>query len=525
MACEKCGKVHEDVIVPAGVPTHYWRRGLWSIVQPATRDLVNLVTNPSFEFDLLDWDVGPGTQYQITDDDAWRGVYSMILEPLIGGSMYSVSTDNLPAAAGEYTCASMMVKGCAGDRLQLDLGAEVLSPAVALQVQAGQTVAIATGEWQKIRTCMYNGLGGAVMSQLRLMVTPHRASCAVTLVDAVSVVSYPTAEDVDYFDGDQPGAVWDGDPNASMSRAPVGERRFGFAVDLNALGFELIGDEGWGMPPVEPVVISYARRPGAHYQGTHVLPRTIRLIGMVEGESCAVHGVREALVKAVGLWDIADCGQEFYLRYQHVNGCGVAEGQVLEIPVSYAGGLEGVRRDLYRQRIDLELVAHEYPLWRSMGDSCQFLQPGLNQVINSGSATAAVKIEFRGPGVIRSVKNNSTSSNLSLVHVDGGVVTPGIEAAFIGARVIFDSRPGNVSLQRWPGPTEILGAIDYTKSRPARWRLRPGANEIEVDMDDGELIICWRETHLSADGVAASLNQLLRNCGKREKGKGGRRVL
>ena len=503
MACELCGKVHEDVVVPGGMPNHYWQRGLWSIVKLADQDLVNLIVNPSFEFDFQDWTGDLATNVQITDADSWRGVYSMILSPSIAGSVYGVSTNNLPAAANEYTWASVWVKGCPGDRITLDLAAEVLSPAAALSVQAGHTEAIATGQWQQVTTRMWNGLGGVTMSQLLIKVYPKRASCAETLIDAVSVVSYDGL--VDYFDGDQPGAVWDGEPNKSMSRVPVGERRFGEEIDLNECGFNLFADAGWGMPPVEPVVISYARRPGAHYQNTHILPRTIRLTGMVEaataGDGCDVHAVREKLIDAVALWDIEDCGQEFYLRYRWVNACGVAVGEPLEIPVSYAGGLEASRRDLYRQRIDLELVANEYPLWRSMGDTCQFLQPGENVVMNNGSASATVSMEFRGPGAIRSVTNASTSSNLSLVNVAGGVATPGIEAVAIGDRILFDSQAGNVSLRRMPAATQILGAIDYTQSRPARWRLRPGANTITADFDPGELILCWRETHLSADAV------------------------
>ena len=503
MACELCGEVHEDVIVPGRMPNHYWQRGLWSIVQPVDQDLVNLITNPSFEYDFADWTGDLATTLQITDADSWRGVYSMIMTPSFAGSVYGVSTNNLPTAANEATWASVWVKGCAGDRITLDLLPEVISPAATLSVQAGHTEAIATGAWQQVATRMYNGLGGVTMSQLQIKVYPSGASCAETLIDAVSVVSYDGL--VDYFDGDQAGALWDGAANKSMSRVPVGERRFGESVDLNALGFNLFADAGWGMPPVEPVVISYARRPGAHYQNTHILPRTIRLTGMVEaataGDGCDVHAVREALVNVVGLWDIEDCGQEFYLRYQWVNACGVAQGQPLEIPVSYAGGLEGTRRDLYRQRVDLELVANEYPLWRALGDTCQFLQPDENVVMNNGSASAAVTVQYRGAGVLRSLVNASTSSNLSLVNTDvASVVAPGLTVAAFES-VIFDSQAGNVSLRRIPAATEILGAIDYTVSRPARWRVRPGANRITADFDEGELIICWRETHLSADAV------------------------
>ncbi|MBV7326774.1 hypothetical protein KFU94_00650 [Chloroflexi bacterium TSY] len=132
-----------------------------------------------------------------------------------------------------------------------------------------------------------------------------------------------------------------------------------------------------------------------------------------------------------------------------------------------------------------------------MGDRCQVLQNGTNLVNYGGSAAAPVVMEIQGPSVIERLEN----------VMNGSVIQFGTDAV-VGLGVPadeylrFTSQPGEVSVLRYAatGQQSVLHEVNYRVSRPARWRLSPGENEVVV-RGGFPVTLCWRETHLSADAV------------------------
>ncbi|MBV7326773.1 hypothetical protein KFU94_00645 [Chloroflexi bacterium TSY] len=335
--------------VPQIGASYYWDRCLWWVVKPVQRSITNLLINPSFERGVDGWvGMNANTNLSLSQDESFRGLQSLCVQSDTE-DLYGVRYDILVLAGRTY-CATFWVKGCAGDALFASFASQVTAGILLPQIQEGSVRLELTGDWQEVQLCLVNGTTGDLAATLSISTT-RVGHCDLFYLDAVAMVD--NDEPVSYFDGDQHGATWNGVPHASPSTAAAGQRQEGTPVNLQECGLNPIGDGGWGMPPVEPVVLSFARRPGALYQRSHVRPRPISIRGTVEGCPCAVHQVRQKLVELVGLWDVADCEEEFLLRYQWTNDCGDSIGEPLEIPVTYVSGLEEARSDLQRQIIEL----------------------------------------------------------------------------------------------------------------------------------------------------------------------------
>lgn len=170
--------------------------------------LANLCSNPSFEVSADGWAALDGSTVTQTGVTAWSGRYCGLVttDGLASGEGVLGPAAQFPAASP----VSVQLR-LAGESGLLDVLA-VKNPGGILL--AAQQVQLAN-DWQDIT---FEGLAVNANDSLYIAIQTAGAQDLVFYVDAVM---YEPAAALDpYFDGDYPGAAWDGTPGLSASQLP-----------------------------------------------------------------------------------------------------------------------------------------------------------------------------------------------------------------------------------------------------------------------------------------------------------------
>ncbi len=156
---------------------------------------------------------------------------------------------------------------------------------------------------------------------------------------------------------------WLGIPHRSISERTECTRDGGELVSLSSLGFEILEHTGHGAPPVRDIFFDYANRPGGEYQKTVVDTNVLTLSGYIcertlKELECAIFDLQDKIFP-----DISVCGRGglMLLVYVHetCENRDCDPERYLAYCVSYIQGFEGVRNNLYQQRIALQFRAHQ----------------------------------------------------------------------------------------------------------------------------------------------------------------------
>ena len=511
MACSNCGKEN---------PLDIWqfqsdegdyasfgdRGGGWAIIRPAVFGLINEVTNPSFETGTTGWTVISGT-LSATNTTSFSGAYSMKMSDA-GGGQVGAYYAALTIASDGSLCAAYRLKTCAGSTVSSMIG---YSPGPGITEYETVDVIAIDGEWHEYTVCIRNITGVTSAAFLNIVVIPGPDCAAPTEAWLDAVIITKTTAPRTYFDGNTFGASWQGVPDSSKSLIPALNRYYGEVVFLGDLGLTLLGDDGSGMPPVERTVEAYARRPGGAQTGVHWGSRVLRLTFGVEG--CSWQEVtykRKRLQDLMAIDPMARCnGNELMLRRYCVDSCGEPDlSKYYELPVNYNSGLQYTRTGIFREKIILELVADQNPLFREPIPNCFAIAPNTFVTIyNPNSVSVPVEITFRNTGSVVIDQITQVTS--------GAVIKFKAESPNTGAPMPFNATwkfsnlPGEFGVTQQVGgvATDITSKLSLSGSNPGSFFVTPGYSVIYADLSsavNAQVTLCFNKLYLSSDYVCGN---------------------
>ncbi len=195
------------------------------------------------------------------------------------------------------------------------------------------------------------------------------------------------------------GYKWLGGPHRSISHRSDCTRDGGELASLASLGFEILEHTGHGAPPVRDIFYDYTNRPGGKHQKTVVDTNVLTLVGYICEKSlkeleCEIFGIQSVVFP-----DLSSCNRGMLLVYVH-ESCDKADcdpERYLAYCVTYIGGLEGLRNNLFQQRLALQFRAHDPFPFEWPGQTAHALE---FDTITSGAAVVKVGLdEIRSYGI------------------------------------------------------------------------------------------------------------------------------
>lgn len=507
----QCSTGINQRLVPLEAEPYYWRdgevNGFYSIVKSLGIDVVNRVSNPSAEINLDGWSSDGGSTLTRTSDEPYDGTFGIQIDAPAPGAAMDITFAALQVASpflqidvpvGETYYSLIAVRACAGDTVTTFMTLDGI--AAGLSWAATPVEWVSDGNWRLVQMSLTNT--GALPVPVRIVVQIDNFSdCDVAYVDTAQITSVDIGT---FFNGDDTFAVWDGAAHASTSTLQATQRAGGQIINLAEYNFDVIGDDGFGMPPVNLLTTPYARSAGAQYQRMQVLPRVLTITGRIEDcDPRQIHARRHELIRDIGLWDLTECGQEMALIYQYTDECGEPVGEAMRIEAEYNAGLGGTRTDITAETIVMQFVANRNPYWQSPSRTGVVLAQGDNDVEYEGTAPAFPIFRVRadpGPAILNDIINNANGAQLSFLGA--GLFIPA------GQYVLVNTQPGQVSvtlIDEATGNEFDQGQfIDYTISQPARLRLSPNGAQINSITMNGALAnaetsMYWYNSWLSVD--------------------------
>jgi hypothetical protein len=328
--------------------------------------------------------------------------------------------------------------------------------------------------WQRI-TVIIN-LGGVVETDLDLRVLTYEAQAQVFYVDGFQIENkgYSTT----YVDGDMeiefpphegyPFVYWVGQRHASDSirsdRFRLGGRWRDLSQGLNT-NLWPIDVSGYGLPPVQLGVQSYAGQEIANVQNIRALPRSVALnfyavrSPELRTKGCpdsleALHDARRTLVEAVKP-DAKGAMQSFMLRYN--------EGDVpMDLEAYYEGGMEwdGDIRNPYENNFSIRLFCPD-PYWRADSQDCVELEANATPAIDHAYLIAKEDGEWEGFGSanfpIRVIKVHPNGD----IYIGGDFTNIGAVAANHVARYDGENWNALASNPAWVGTGTTVNDITF----------------------------------------------------------------
>lgn len=502
--------------VPEGIGEHYWHdagaKGNWSIIKPYGYSATNAAVNPSVETNANRW-FAINTSTVIRNNtaaihgDYGLNVFTTAANQGVGYEMFPQFSFNTVY----WACVSIDGDAGAIATLTFEYGEGVFRFA---------TPATITLPGYPVRICARFGPvptdAGPILPTLPVSVRFDRAG--EYYVDGLVLTT--TDEPItSYFDGDSPGASWQGTPHASASSIDAFSRVFGERVNFNEIGFNITGNMGFGLTPRQLITTSYARLNGAHYQRSKDLPRVVSLTGTFEGPSPAdMHEARQALIDTM-IWRFKNqCTQELLLCYSLVDDCGNQISEELQIPVEYQAGLEGLWGTLDRERATLTFVANTEQSFASSFDSSVDLSINGTTIIDYEGTDDAWPEIYIYPGAgglnLTAIHNDTTGHSVYFgTSAVGG--NPNALPLVFGQYAILRTNPAQrISLDLYdytaggsPVVTRIMHYIRYQLSQVGLLRLVPGENQFRAPASlvssGARVFLRYRNRYLSVDHLCA----------------------
>lgn len=338
-----------DFIDLPEVPTGYPLPPYFGLVVPIGEDRENLITNPSFELDLINWAQGGGAASSRTTTEQYVGAYSMQVNTSGASSMVYGGATPLSLTSGANYAASMRffcpIGGLPYDFYVATTGLVRLS---GIKFRS-------TGFWQWI-TFIYNE-ASTTSRDLIIATDGIMAQGKTFYVDAVQFEltsagkRYPTT----YIDGDQFGLTpnefplpyyWTGTPHASSSIRSGLTRSGGQVVNLKDMGLILAVVTGLGLVTPQHATLPLGQLDGEIYQRTRKQSRIFSLAGRVTQRSAILLDQSFSSLSSILDIDASPRQEPFIMKYTPLDEQEVQIGPELDIIATYEGGLEGQRNNL-----------------------------------------------------------------------------------------------------------------------------------------------------------------------------------
>lgn len=315
---------------------------LWSIIVPEAG--TNYCLNPSAE---TTGNYSAHNSATVTLDTTYArfGNYAYKIVP--GGTSRGLNAtlSSLPNAAAYVTFYAV------GASLAALAGTITVSLDSGSNYNTASVIGGATGGWVRYGVSIAQAQANASTSCI------IRNSANETFyLDGIQVesASYYTT----YIDGDQ-GTLyrWSGLRHGSTSTRDAQDRLGGRERDLSDYGVYIEGHPGLGAPPVVNNLVGQSLQPGAAFQSTKILPRTVTLKTSLPGTSLAnLHSVRKSLIDLVKSSRVRG-NQPFVLGYS-----GALSTKKVYAAFRYDGGLEFGERRGFLEEPPLRCVAVD-PFW------------------------------------------------------------------------------------------------------------------------------------------------------------------
>lgn len=312
----------------------------WKIWVPTAA--TNIVFNPSAEQNNTNIASFGGSSITYDTTQARYGDYSLKIVP--GGTNRGASWTT-QAAANAIHYATFYVAGTISGTLQVTTNA-------GSNYNAAAIIGGSTGGWVR-----YGAQIPAAQANGSALMSIRNTANETWYVDAVQLEqsSYYTT----YIDGDRrynTGGLrglynWTGHRNASTSTRDAQERGGGIEYDLlDNYGLDVIQYTGAGLAPVINNTQGLALLPGAAFQSTKTLPRTVALTASLVSPTLAgLHSLRKALIDLIKPDGVrgaqpfvlgytgSNSGKPVYCQFRYADGLGLGvlgQGETfLELPV------------------------------------------------------------------------------------------------------------------------------------------------------------------------------------------------
>lgn len=318
----------------------------WSIITPAER--TNLISNPSVEFNLAGW--GTTSVDAVIGRAAGRGAFGAYGIAISGVAGRSVKVND----------------GLAGSAIALPAFQQYAPYTLSAYVRATGSVALVAGD-SALGTTMHSMAAGSSDSWMRLTTTLYPmtsvvyprvvawsgANAGTIFADGFQLEAGTVA--TTYFDGDQPGCRWLGQPHGAQSYRSGTTRSGGAVRRFYDIGLLIDESPGIGAPPAQMVARSNVLLAGAEFLRQRATERTFTLRGVVEGDSWAgLHRSRRRLIEALRIENTA-LQQPATLLYSGAGG-------TLRIDAVWDGGLEFGEPEGFAEQVEVRFNAQQ-PYW------------------------------------------------------------------------------------------------------------------------------------------------------------------
>lgn len=250
----------------------------------------NYCVNPSFEFDTNSWT--GSTSVSITRvTDPYDGYWAAQVQFPTWSS--TITYSSLIELSAVYSCAFYMKSNTA--RLE--------KYTISLTTGGSTSTAQITvsPDWARYQVTLYTASPSGSIDFTITGVNPTTNPLYVDprdfVIDAVQIEARETP--TTYFDGDTlafitatqtatPGYGWSGLQHASASYRTRGAANGGEIIDLQALGFEVLGLSGAGNPQMQNQITTYSNIDGGSLQNSIVGVRTLTIAGRISGSTKTV---------------------------------------------------------------------------------------------------------------------------------------------------------------------------------------------------------------------------------------------
>lgn len=495
----------------------YWHKaddkGYWSIIKPLGLSDTNYVQNPSFEFDTTGW-VESVTATLTRGAGGTHGGYRAQLTG-VGPGVFDVQylTSGLSIFPGATLYGSIDIFAHSDTQVTVTFARHPVD-SLATDCTVNYTRQTFTGKerWIRVYFSAQARSDGTTPAHVSVLIeaTPITNNVTTSIfLDALKVSNYETFS---YFDGDSEGAVWDnGNPHSSTSSIDQFQRYYGREYNFNENGWHFIADEGSGMPTIDVNTQAYAQGQGSHLNFTRATERILTLTFQADFDDRVAFDEAFASLEAALTYAYEDqCVQELILKYQIYDECNEEVTNALLIPVSYADGLQLIRKTPGSGKVAIQFKAEEQPFFETVFDFTNvktFDGSGTAQTIsrsNVGTVSSPLTIELRptpgaGGATITSIKNTLTGHQIIFQNANGS--TP---LNFV-SNLLLGTNPRRAYFVRAQNRTSIMDLIDYSQSDLSLMRAIPGRNFFEIVATNCDVVIRWKPRYKSTANVSCVL--------------------
>lgn len=385
----------------------------WACILPSEK--TNVFENPSGERGTANV-VGASAAIGSTSQYQQFGAWSYFMTPGAPTTAGAGFGSWLSGSGTSYT-ASMYFRGVNGIPYRMG----IIDAATLTTLKSGTLDITGGGTWHRYSVSYTEN---STQNQRIYVAKRSSADTGTVYLDGFQVEAGSLTT---YFDGDQEGCYWLGEPHRSQSVRSGTYRGGGSVVALEDLGLKPDEHMGIGMPPQEITSQSYALQAGAEYQRSRSgeRPFTLTFDPILGTTTQGFHVTRKAIINAFKP-DLLDPQQP--VRFWYTGGQGT-----VQIDAVYASGLDlGEMNGPMAESGAVKFVAHD-PFWRSTTQQGTSLAPR----IVLGSANAIVRRDSLGRWGTLGAHGTSLAGTVDVL-----LMAP-TGTLFVGGRIV--SADGTVS--------------------------------------------------------------------------------